>query len=351
MSYGFNMYFAKADSMQEALFLANQFVKTVCTPERMQDLITQDPFYVPSVHYCVHPEERKFSRLADKYWLYSLFNYRFVYWEKFRLLGFVSDGNIKDDWMKVFGMRGVCSVYFQNSTDQDYTMDEWPTSIPYFKKRCQKYKKLAEKDYTSVIKYLRTQGEYVYAESEDMSDEDAKDAFDYIIDTALYSHIFNELELSTWLYGNDSPYFERFAINGMKTSETVMDLSETVNRYVNETCDNIDRKTVTIAPVFIEGETQTLKIFKYIHDRHDKDVDVRAVIDEVIQEYLNSREGKEISEKFSGNSEVLKYSFLLSIIPDMYFRSHGLFPVRKGQYAAPVVFEPSENIRMKKTDE
>lgn len=346
MSYGFNMYFAEVSSMQEALFLANQFVKAVCTPERMQDLITQDPFYVPSVHYCVRPDERRFSRLADKYWLYSLFNYRFVYWDKFGLLGFVGDGDIKDDWMKAFGMRGVCSVYFQNSTNKDYAMDEWPTSIPYFKKRCKKYKKLAKKDFASIIKHLRKRGEYVYAESDDMDEEDAKEGLEYIINSALYSHIFNELELDTWLYGNDSPIFERFAINGLKTSEAVMDLSESVIRYVNETCDNVDRKAVTIIPVFVDGGSKIVKMFKYIHNKGETDVNSREVIDKVVQKYLNTKEGKDLTDKFNGHPEVMMYSFVLSLIPDSYFRQHGLVPMRKGQYTSPVVFEPSENIRL-----
>lgn len=87
MSYSFDMYFAKADSLQEALFLANKFVGTICTLPRMKEAIKENVLFLPSVKYVGKPDERKFSALADKYFLYSLFNFRFVYWKKHKLLG------------------------------------------------------------------------------------------------------------------------------------------------------------------------------------------------------------------------------------------------------------------------
>ena len=52
--------------------------------------------------------------MADDNWLYEIFNFRFVYWEKEKLLAVLGEKFPQEakDLMDV-------SIYFQNSTDQN----------------------------------------------------------------------------------------------------------------------------------------------------------------------------------------------------------------------------------------
>lgn len=142
MSYCFDMYFARADSLKEALLLANQFVGAVCTMPRMEKAIRENVLHLPTVKYVAKPNERKFSALADRYFLYSLFNFRFVYWEKYKLLGMQDEQDFEEDWKTVFGMNGIVKVLFQSSCANNMAPEKWPKEIPYFRKACREYQRL-----------------------------------------------------------------------------------------------------------------------------------------------------------------------------------------------------------------
>lgn len=55
---------------------------------------------------------------------------RFVYWDSQKILGLVIDNPEANGLGEFFDH----SIYFQNSTDQDYDIDVWPTSCPWFPK-------------------------------------------------------------------------------------------------------------------------------------------------------------------------------------------------------------------------
>lgn len=358
MSYSFDMYFAKADSLQEALFLANKFVGTICTLPRMKETIKENALFLPSVKYVGKPDERKFSALADKYFLYSLFNFRFVYWKKHKLLGMQDMQNFRDDWKKVSGLKEVSWVLFQSSCSQNMSLQEWPREIPYFKKVCREYERMLSKNPMVTIQTLQKRGEYICDDTEGLAIgltrqniftklfskqnqaiQERDKTFEYIVLSALYTHIFEELDLGAWLYGNDSPVFERFSINGIHTTEDVFDLDARTRICVNDICDNIDSKKSEIVPVYLEDNKTILKMFKYVHLRKETDSNPQAIVEKAVRKFMETEEWKKFSIAAGITEKGPTCNQVLSAVPDYWFRRYGLYPLRKDQYTDPVYLQ------------
>lgn len=358
MSYSFDMYFAKADSLQEALFLANKFVGTICTLPRMKEAIKENALFLPSVKYVGKPDERKFSALADKYFLYSLFNFRFVYWKKHKLLGMQDMQDFRDDWKKVSGLKEVSWVLFQSACSQNMALQEWPREIPYFKKVCREYERMLSKNPMVTIQTLQKRGEYVCNDTEgvaigltrqniftklfskqNQAIQERDKTFEYIVLSALYTHIFEELDLGAWLYGNDSPAFERFSINGIHTTEDVFDLDARTRICVNDICDNIDSKKSEIVPVYLEDNKTILKMFKYVHLRKETDSNPQAIVEKAVREFMETEEWKKFSIAAGITEKGSTCNQVLSVVPDYWFRRYGLYPLRKDQYTDPVYLQ------------
>lgn len=358
MSYSFDMYFAKADSLQEALFLANKFVGTICTLPKMKEAIKENALFLPSVKYVGKPDERKFSALADKYFLYSLFNFRFVYWKKHKLLGMQDMQDFRDDWKKVSGLKEVSWVLFQSSCSQNMALQEWPREIPYFKKVCREYERMLSKNPMVTIQTLQKRGEYVCDDTEGLAIglprqniftklfskqnqaiQERDKTFEYIVLSALYTHIFEELDLGAWLYGNDSPAFERFSINGIHTTEDVFDLDARTRICVNDICDNIDSKKSEIVPVYLEDNKTILKMFKYVHLRKETESNPQAIVEKAVREFMKTEEWKKFSIAAGITEKGSTCNQVLSAVPDYWFRRYGLYPLRKDQYTDPVYLQ------------
>lgn len=203
MSYYFQMAFANAKTEVEAYSIAHSFVNGISL-EQMKAYIDDNFLFVPSVKYSMGKKlkDKTFSDLADKYWLYGLFNYRFVFWPKFHLLGLLGSSESTS-----FGRV----ISFQNSTDQDYDWDEWPNNIPYFKERVFATKQA-----------LKNGNANFFGEDNDEFDEDTD--IEYRLKSELYRKIFDELCLNDWLYGKDNKVFRRFCINGITSSEMLLKL-------------------------------------------------------------------------------------------------------------------------------
>lgn len=126
MSYGFDMGFAQANSLQEAMAIALEYTQSQMTEKNIRKTIRDNLYYIPSVRTgYIADEESKNRRAdtladtADRYWLEALFTFRFLYWEEHKLLGIIMmpPENASERW--------PLSVYFQNSCDQDYPFFEW----------------------------------------------------------------------------------------------------------------------------------------------------------------------------------------------------------------------------------
>ena len=134
MSYGFDMGFAQANSLQEALKIALEYTQSQMTKKNIKKTIRDNRYYIPSVRTGYFADEKSKNRkadvladTADRYWLDALFNFRFLYWEEHKLLGIVMilPESVSEKW--------PLSIYFQNSSDHDYPLSEWKEgNIPFF---------------------------------------------------------------------------------------------------------------------------------------------------------------------------------------------------------------------------
>lgn len=369
MSYGFNMLFCEAATLGQAMCIAKNFVKRICTKEKMEKEIRENLYYIPSIRERAKPEDKVFCRTADRYWLYGLFNYRFVYWGKYQILGLLSESC--DEWPASTETKGSCSVYFQNSCDQDYEFTEWPTFIPFFATTVQKYQHLVNIPAEKVQTFIEKQGGSLLQDDDDMDSVDdtalrssseisglkrilvhiwpqnvrrEKQKVDsYYIRSALYDYIFRTLDLDAWLYGRESDVFERFAINGMETTETLWDMSEYLNAFVNKQLDHIYNKKSIVVPVVISGSS-TVFLYRYVYEDSDDVMTtekVKATLNCIVREYLETKEGKELVQKFNGN---IPYEELLSTIPARHFIKHQIHPMKERDYLAQAVtFEYGES--------
>lgn len=148
MSYGFSMGFAQAKDLSEAMNLALEYVGMRMEPKRVTEELKRNIYYVPTIRarYACNKnvpysqrnmQLENLADMADRYWVKNLFSYRFLYWEKQRLLGIVmmKDEDLSDKWP-------LC-VYFQNSTDQNYPYGDWEVgNIPFFTDAVSKAKPL-----------------------------------------------------------------------------------------------------------------------------------------------------------------------------------------------------------------
>lgn len=96
MSYGFDMGFAQANSLQEAMAIALEYTQSQMTEKNIRKTIRDNRYYIPSVRTgYIADEENKNRRAdvladtADRYWLEALFTFRFLYWEEHKLLGII----------------------------------------------------------------------------------------------------------------------------------------------------------------------------------------------------------------------------------------------------------------------
>lgn len=198
MSYGFDMGFAQANSLQEAMKIALEYTQSQMT----EKIIRDNRYYIPSVRTgYIADEESKNRRAnvladtADRYWLEALFTFRFLYWEEHKLLGIIMmpPESASEKW--------PLSVYFQNSCDQDYPLSDWKEgNIPFFMNTVAKAENYTEEE-------IRAKFDY------EIEDED----LEYYRRSTCYNDIFEALALELWLYNHytDVP-FVTFALQGIQ---------------------------------------------------------------------------------------------------------------------------------------
>lgn len=203
MSYGFDMAFAHVVDEKAAFSLARSYVDKCMEKENARKFIEDNTIYIPSIRYSHIEEATNMAEVADRYWLETLFKFRFLYWPKYRLLGLVGSNRIDDP---AFPM----SIYFQNSTDQNYDFQEWlEGNIPFFKEHVETITNMPQSKLFDICKdYLD--------EDTDLSNPEIEL---YMRQSLLYQRIFSALELQSWLYADDSkkdvPYIQ-FALSGIQ---------------------------------------------------------------------------------------------------------------------------------------
>ena len=331
MSYRFDFYVTHARDKKEALFLANKFVKKICTKEKMAQRIKEAALDIPTIRYVALPFERRFARIADRYSLYSLFNFKFIFWPQAHLLAMGNSGNYREEWDEVMGLPSG-TISFDNHSDTDYAFEEWPQQIPFFADICEDYKTLlAAENHKMVLDKLCSRGDIPVAEI-DEDDLPEKNFQSQVLD-ALYNHIYKTLDLLSFECEKPSEFFEVFCINGMKSQGQSLELSGEIQKVINEECNGFANKEDCLVPVFSENGKSLLRLFDFVPDENTES-EPRKAIQKAIQEYLEA--GK---PKGSGSGSFID---MVQIIPDGWFRKYGLYPLRSQIHCEPVTFSPDE---------
>ena len=115
-----------------------------------------------------------------------------------------------------------------------------------------------------------------------------------------------------------------------------MHTSEYLNAFVNKLLDRIYNKKSIAVPVVISGSSSTF-LYRYVYEDSDDMMTtekVKATLNCIVREYLETKEGKKLAQEFNGN---VPYEELLSTIPAHYFAKHQLHPMKERDYLVQAV--------------
>lgn len=206
MSYGFTMSFLNAENEAEALLKAKHFSFELMTQESAGEHIRDNLIYFRRVAGIKNDDKvgSKESRLLE-YWLYSQFSVQCTYWPQHKLLAITGDR-----WPKNCEKLTAGSILFQDSTDQDYPLEDWPSTIPFFQERVTQAQNMSD-------------AEIIAASDLYIQETGSKDEITYARRDFLYKRIFKDLDLNNWLYGGEGE-FQRFAMSGITNWRMAQDL-------------------------------------------------------------------------------------------------------------------------------
>ena len=207
MSYSFTMSFKEIEKEKLLDYISE--ITNICI-NNSKEIIKENIWYVPSLrigNIFFSEDKELYTKCwaeADKNWLYSLFVINFVYWEDKNLLGIC--GCIPN-----VVKRELNTIYFQNSTDQDYDYNEW-RGLSCFQSDIEKIKNMNRYE---VLEYYNKNGD-------NYSENDLLD-LDYHKKSLVYDMVFRKLDLYNWLYGK-SGKFKRFSMSSITSQECLIKL-------------------------------------------------------------------------------------------------------------------------------
>lgn len=206
MSYYFGMYFVECEP-ENVLDKCLSVLKTIMN--NAEDIIKDELHYAPSKK---HKDliDANIAKRYDEAWLYQVFNFPFVYWSEYKLLGLSGY-----DYPKEVEEEFTLHVEFQNGTDQNYEYSTWE-GISCFDKWVQESKTISIPDMVAAF------GEYSYYDEEELNQD--KDMELYSRQSLVYETVYKNLDLDNWLYGRDGN-FKIITLNGIPNSETLFELS------------------------------------------------------------------------------------------------------------------------------
>lgn len=191
------MGFASVTDRGDALKTAMAYVESRMIPAKVQKDLENYFYQIPSVRARYYSEKNapysqrsmqmeNLADMANRYWLRTMFTYRFLYWEKYQLLGIV-----------MMPQKEVCEkwplcAFFQDGCDHNYDFSEWESgNIPFFMDAIAKAKAIKP--------------------------DNAEDNIDYLQRSRCYEYIYETLGLDSWMLDRDGdvPY-ESFSLCGVK---------------------------------------------------------------------------------------------------------------------------------------
>lgn len=214
--YGFSMAFTPCNSFERALMIGAQCSDLLRKPENTKHLINDNLIFLPSLRY--HDDVNPFS---DGNWLHRFFTMRFVYWDSQKILGLVIDNPEANGLGEFFDH----SIYFQNSTDQDYDIDVWPTSCPWFSEIVANHSSITVQ---GLLKKERWNG---------TTAKDMEENFLYYVRSDIYGDVYSGLCLNNWLYGEEDRTFRRFSMAALQSTEDLM----MAERLARSMCREIEK--------------------------------------------------------------------------------------------------------------
>lgn len=348
MSYGFNMCFWQVSCFAEATKKAAEVVEALSTPARMKKRIEDDLIFAPSIRYFTPNKDWRTAIRADGYWLYSLFNHHFVYWEDQQLLGMA--GYLPEDWDEEKN-----DVYFGNSCDRNFEFSEWPTSIEFFAQKVQKYQALAALAPMQCLNELLAQGHLDASDMEEITEQNAAYKAEYRMLTALYDDIFETLDLHRWLYGNESSKFKRFSLNSIQCIEQYYDFSRFLRKLVQrdrEWVVNEESMYVPVVLTTLENPSGDTFLLQYDYDSMKANPitcdEAKARLQKVLLDYLKTEEGDRLM-KSHGDS--LNWMQALAAISPRAFSNNGMKLLNRECYCDSVVLNAEEPIDLEECRE
>lgn len=117
------------------------------------------------------------------------------------------------------------SIYFQNSTDQDYDIDVWPTSCPWFSEIVANHSSITVQ---GLLKKERWNG---------TTAKDMEENFLYYVRSDIYGDVYSGLCLNNWLYGEEDRTFRRFSMAALQSTEDLM----MAERLARSMCREIEK--------------------------------------------------------------------------------------------------------------
>lgn len=179
MSYSCEISFKEIDPKEVYDFLVTLKNKLI---DNIENIAKDNYMYAPFVRY-QHKPYTKLESYSDiecnDSWVRQVFTYRYFYLEDCCLLGVYglpnSVQNLFDD-----------TIYFQNSTDQDYDLSTWK-KINLFQRISEKWNNFTDDYIVSALEL----------------DEDQKDDIEYFRRSGCYSEIWDTY-ISYTLYNDDS---------------------------------------------------------------------------------------------------------------------------------------------------
>ena len=223
MSYGFTLNFIKVKDKTEAYNKAYEITEEQW--KHRSKIIADNAFYAPSFRNI-----GELNKLADTFWVCSLFTTSFTYWEQYNLLAVIGDDRFFPEKMK------VCTIYFQNSCDQDYNYKEWQNLCPEIDNIIKEVENMSIEHLLKVLDI-------------DIEDMDADEISpDYYRSWLIYHRVFKLLNLEKWLYSPDSPEnyqdvnFTRFALSPLFNSNRSAEIRQKTNLIINNKTEEISKE-------------------------------------------------------------------------------------------------------------
>lgn len=191
MSYGIEIYFKQLKKGESPLNFAIQVKDSVMLNH--EHVINSNKGHVPSHNglFWEDDGDKFHANETDEFWLYQLFSFSFMYWKKYNLIGMIGFDMDK----QTEGLFNQ-SVYFQDSTDQDYELSEWGDKIDIFNKIIARNQKQLEKRKTRTKDVL------------------------YNFRSRIYKEIYKTLGLDS----EHSANYQSFVLSGIESNSQYMDL-------------------------------------------------------------------------------------------------------------------------------